>query len=179
MHPAVPPPSPAPAPAQYAARSLWALGRNSSFHTSFPAAAAEAPAVPITIPSPAHRAAPIPSPMAPACHWPRGCSLLSLCPWLPKAIALRPLVPSLFHHLPSLCAQHYPRCRTMALWPIPSYLSPYHCPPYPSPWHHRPLHAHSPSSAPHSLPRDVLTPSPTNLPLPRAQGGPIPQGRKS
>lgn len=53
---------PSPSPAQYAARSLWALGRNSSFHTSFPAAAAEPPAAP----SPSPLGCPHPHPLASA-----------------------------------------------------------------------------------------------------------------
>lgn len=61
-----PPRSPLPGPstAQYAARSLWALGRNSSFHTSFPAAAAEPPAVPS--PSPLGRPYPHPLGVSPS-----------------------------------------------------------------------------------------------------------------
>lgn len=104
VHPAAAPPSPA--PAQYAARSLWALGRNSSFHTSFPAAAAaEAPAVPIPTP-PSPPGCPQPHPLSACPPGAAPCSLLSVRPWPLLAIVPHPRVLSLCHHLPPLCAQH-------------------------------------------------------------------------
>lgn len=94
--PLQPPPRPQP-PAQYAAWSLWALGRNSSFHTSFPAAAAAEPPA-VSIPP---LAAPHPIPSVPA---PR------LAPGLPGAahvpLAVTPCPLGTVPLLPSPYTQH-------------------------------------------------------------------------